>query len=302
MPLDRVGSPVGTFHQQLKRTRTPVICHTFDQPGDGSGAATCSGITWWHPQCTRKRPYGWEFGPIETSGAPPVRNGGGMSFRRCTRVSMVRHGLVLFALAAALVIDPVPAGADPILPDQFAIPSCCLSSGVAVTPSQSISQTFTAGIAGFLTSVEVSIFQDRGTTGDVVFRLLREPLDFRTSVYSTIIPLTMVPFETGRFVSVDVSSAHVALAVGDQLAIGLSRPVGAWNQPWVLWNTATYDRGSAFAPGIGEIFADVAFRTNMDPVPEPTSLVLFATGLTAAWARRRLPYRRLARGLAKSID
>ena len=127
-------------------------------------------------------------------------------FRRSRQITIVRYGLVLLFLAGALAISASSAGADPIL-DQSAIPICCLSSGLAVTPVQSIAQTFIAGITGILTSVEVSIFQDPGTTGDVVFRLLRNPLDFGTSVFSTTIPLTVVPVGSGQFVGVDVSGS-----------------------------------------------------------------------------------------------
>jgi hypothetical protein len=202
-----------------------------------------------------------------------------------------RISLRLLFLAGALAVSPAVVGADPIRLDQAAIPSaCCLSFGTAVIPLQSVSQTFTAGAAGLLKSVEVSIFQDPGTTGDIVFRLLTNPLDFGTALFSTTIPLTMVPVGSGEFVSVDVSAAHVAMAAGDQLAIGLSRPIGAQNRPWVIWNNAAYDRGSMFTTLTGgpDAFLDVAFKTNVAPTPEPSMLVLVATGMTAAaWARRR---------------
>jgi hypothetical protein len=201
-----------------------------------------------------------------------------------------RIALRVVFLAGALAIAPATVGADPIRLDQAAIPSaCCLAFGTAVIPQQSVSQTFTAGVTGLLKSVEVSIFQDPGTTGDIVFRLLTNPLDFGMPLFSTTIPLTIVPVGSGQFVSVDVSAAHVAMAAGDHLAIGLSRPIGAQNQPWVIWNTAAYERGSMFTTLSGgpDPFLDVAFKTQVAPTPEPSMLVLLAIGMTAIARARR---------------
>ena len=210
---------------------------------------------------------------------------------------------------ALLVVLPALCGVEAGLGSKPAYPAPILDqsfiTGVgSVSGNAPFSQTFTVGIAGTLSSVEVSIFgvQDmtvdiRPTTSLGVPSVSDDPADQLGRV--TVPTRPSFPF----LVSVDLSPFEIAVRQGDVLAIVLQSD-GVQNWRSAVDGDATYAGGEGFLKSgtewkpagqtfIGSPFSslDFDFQTFVAPIPEPTTLLLFGTtaaGLgLARWRQRR---------------
>lgn len=165
-----------------------------------------------------------------------------------------------------------------------------------------VGQTFTVGIAGTLSSIDVLMFRLSGIfdpTGPAVLKVYNT-----TGGNPTGAPLTSVSKAKGdislnvaSFATFDVSAAGILVNVGDKLSFGISAP-GSEVGPYFL--PTTDSPGYAGGNGVNRIINPVGawqLSQNFDhgfktvvitAVPEPCSLVLlFAGGMSVACRRRR---------------
>lgn len=218
-------------------------------------------------------------------------------------------------VALSIVVASAGARASPILDQSF-------EENISATGgSQGIAQTFTVGVTGTLTRVDIFAEQLTaislgilGTTGGV-------PTPFSAALGT--VPLTDIPFTGfGSWVSVDVSALNISVTSGDLLAwalVGTQAQVGGSD---FLVPGDRYTGGEAFSgrtivitPGKppvffppGEVWApalasplvvDLAFHTYVEPtaVPEPSTLALLAAGALMLLPLRRRSSSTLLRGL-----
>lgn len=210
--------------------------------------------------------------------------------RRCGRV------LQLVALLS-MVVMPLTAEGAPVL-DQ----SCCGVTNLSSFMNDlTRAQTFTVGITGTLTSVDVLLSRFDGT-GSVQFDVvpgfgsgatvlgLGAPLASYTLTWNTALV-------AATYVNLDF--ADLAVNAGDFLAI-VMRPSGPINGSWVGGTGNPYLGGEALTTTIfgatftNDLFgsSDFGFRTYVDPatsIPEPATFTLFGAAIGASLIRR---YRR----------
>ena len=111
----------------------------------------------------------------------------------------------------------------------------------AVDWGQSLGQTFTVGLPGLLTRIDLQLGRDAAADQPLRFELCKTvgglPDDtLAASLFSTSIDPSAVPvlITTNTFtVSVDLSSASIEVMPGDQLAILLRSS----STHWYLWTT-----------------------------------------------------------------
>ena len=215
--------------------------------------------------------------------------------------------LMTFALITSITTR---AGAAPIL-DQSFDPTFGLKfafgNGTGRFPENA--QTFTVGIAGVLSKVNVKLENVFGPGAlDVSLRVMPTiggiPVEDDAAALATAtIPTSSI--DGLGFVEVDLTSFGVLVSPGDVLAIALSTdPVPGFEDfPTYFWQSGdgTYQRGEPFLrdtqnfptwTAVGPLGSnvDLGFQTFVDTtVPEPSSLVLLPVGLAGlgAWRWRR---------------
>ncbi|MEM9481686.1 MAG: PEP-CTERM sorting domain-containing protein [Verrucomicrobiota bacterium] len=173
--------------------------------------------------------------------------------------------------------------------------------GPIISEFDTVVQTFTVGIGGLLTSVEVQVQQGDVPdvpTDDLVMTIRPTTAgvpDFSQSFGSVSLPATTIPpfdnFTSGPFTSFDVSGLNIMVSPGQVLAIDLSYPTGTGSYFIYDAEVPIYAGGSTFVLGVADgFFADTGrdsgFRTTV-LIPEPSSLLMLGFGALVLFRRRR---------------
>ncbi len=164
-------------------------------------------------------------------------------------------------------------------------------------------QTFTVGVGGILTAIDVQVQQGTGDvpTSDVVLTLRNtlpsgapdrtQDLGFVSLPVGSISPFTN--FNSGPFATFDVSGLNINVSPGDVLAFELSSSTPDTNSYFVYDSQSDiYDGGAEylFDPDDSSFFSvsrDLGFRTFV-AIPEPSALLGVGLVATAITCRRRL--------------
>jgi hypothetical protein len=166
------------------------------------------------------------------------------------------------------------------------------NTGIADSASSSIEygQTFTTGIAGQLSQVDVFVFNISGGSDDLIFKLYNTSNGLPdTELGSPIhVPASSIPTNANSsYVSIDVSSLNVFANVGDVLAFGVSSNGGATLYYLDVLDPSSYNGGSSvwnFGSGwqlypSSPSSQDYGFRTYVSAVPIPGTGFLFGSAL-----------------------
>jgi hypothetical protein len=175
-----------------------------------------------------------------------------------------------------LALSYFRAGGQGILDQSF----------VPVTPNvffdnyfgNSIGQTFTVGLTGSLTRVEVFIGRNElQTQGDISWTLTR--VGIGTVLASGTIPYGDLDGHYS-FQPCLIPDGSVLVGPGDVLGISLS---SSHRITWAGNNTNRYSGGSA----VSDPLSDVGFRSYVTPIPEPNSISLVCLVFMGQFRRRR---------------
>ena len=185
-----------------------------------------------------------------------------------------------------LLIMTTGSFAAPVLDQEY-------DEGIAGTASSFLAQTFTVGLGGILSRVEIAVSPIENATFALLETMAGVPAPFDTALITVALP--DLEFDPFNFISINLSSFDVAVDVGDVLALA----VGGGNVQWTAGVNdfvPTYAGGTAFGSGDGTNWreisafggADLHFRTFVG-VPEPTALVSLSFGLAGlGFARRKM--------------
>lgn len=193
----------------------------------------------------------------------------------------------------ALDVRVVPVVDQVFDPGQYGSPY--LSAGVAYyNTNQEIGQTFTVGVSGTLTQVDLYIYKWEGTVGDLVLDIRGTRPDGRPTavagqqLITTSVPPTSVPGLPGNyaaFFTFDLTPYNVYVAQGEVLAAILHVAPAAGADAGYQWDGRTvnaYPNGLFYGRVIGnhdwtasDPSWDLGFRTYVEPAtPLPPVVTL----------------------------
>jgi hypothetical protein len=159
-------------------------------------------------------------------------------------------------------------------------------------------QTFTVGVDGTLTNVEVLI-EGFNQTADLLVDIRPTVggipiLDDQAILGEVAIPGTTIPGFPHTFINVDFSSQNIQVTSGSVLALVLKidrSSVLGGDYSWrgetgdlytsgVAYTRADFGSGYEWlAPTSGGLTVDYGFKTFVNPIPIPSALWLFGSGL-----------------------
>jgi hypothetical protein len=209
---------------------------------------------------------------------------------------------VIVCFAVLILSSAAEIRADPITPtvDQsnvFCGDPSCDSEFAGFGPHNQFGQTFTLGIAGLLTRIDVLVASDPVGV-PLIVELVRTAAGVPLRGDAARLGRVQIPnpgYLRG-FLTVDFTQSRIHTSPDDVLAIVLTAPGDPRTDPFVLYgwdvffNFDSYPRGTAFSRGLTDDSEwgawpsdDFVFRTwvqeSADPVPEPATVLLISTGL-----------------------
>jgi hypothetical protein len=223
-------------------------------------------------------------------------------------IHTLRKALFVAAVSAALFICGQSQAA--VVLDQYSVPqSGVVASQGAVGSSiegaplgYPFGQNFTVGLTGTLSEIDLGVFHGFFSPADgFYFSLLNGGGSVLLSqhVAAADVPVLSLGASTwDQIPTIDLSGLHLQVTAGDHLSFEIISETEADPNDFMLYavdNTPlSYAGGSSFlVVGGGKLptTATYAFRTYVDPVPEPAAwaLMLIGFGATGAMLRRSRP-------------
>lgn len=211
----------------------------------------------------------------------------------------------LFMIATTAIFTTVSAHAAVLDANHSTTDDPNNNTGLGIV-NTSLAQTFTVIGNGILDSISFSILNLSGTTDDVGFDVRGVDIGGNPNplASSSLFSTSIANADIGSFgpqpyawsvITVDVSSANIAVSTGDVLSFVLSSSIGEEFGVQTDYLDA-YGGGARFSQnGDGTAFsslatADLTFSTTITPaaIPLPASLPLLAIGFGAlGWMRSR---------------